>query len=394
MTQFQGKLNVNEIFGSLYNMIISQQVFSPSVSSNDYLLNNFKVDGTLYGDTKLYTSNDALQTRDWLGDAEAQNLLNIDRPEDPMTQSITLDKFRIIPLTVDNYLTKRAWSTEGTFNDFQQTMLNWMQQTKKIYETTLINSYVGTTVSGANRSKVEIDVTSAVGSATGEEKNRLEAQAIAEGLSDLFVDMADVSRDFNDYKFLRTTGKDDLLIVFNSKYANKITKMDLPTIFHKDNLINIENTLPARFFGDTVSTDVTAANNDGTYRSLIECDYAAKTGATNTEIVHVFPGDLIPKGYSKVLDMEVTTKVVGKALVKSKKVTSIYTGLVGGEIYKQNDNIICKIIGKNSVPFMSAFEVSTSFYNNISLTTNHYLIWGYSQPQYLYEKPFITVVKK
>ncbi len=391
MKLFEGKLNVNEIFGAIYNMIISQQVFSDSVKPNDTLLNKFKVDGTLYGDTKLYYSTDAMETQDWLGDAEAQNLLNIDRPAAPKTQAIVIDQYRMIPLTVDDYLSKRAWSTEGAFTQCQSVMLNWMRDTKKIYETTMINSYVGTNKSEANRNTVEIDVTTAVGSATGEEKNRLEAQAIANGLSDLFVDMQDVSRDFNDFKFLRSVSKEDLIVVFNSKYANKITKMDLPTIFHNDNLLNYDNVLPSRFFGDVVTSDVTASNNDGTYRSLIEADYATKAGEKPT---HVFPGDLIPKGTSKVTEMNITKTLVGKAYVTTKTAKTIATGLVAGEVYKPNENIICKVIYKTSVPFMSAFEVSNSFYNPRSLTNNHYLIWGYSKPQYLYEKPFITVVKK
>lgn len=61
--------------------------------------------------TKLYYSTDVLKSFDWLGDEEAQNLLKLHRPEAPEVQEITISKFRMIPLTVDNYLTKRAFST-------------------------------------------------------------------------------------------------------------------------------------------------------------------------------------------------------------------------------------------------------------------------------------------
>lgn len=50
-----GKLTVNEIFGSIFNMIISQQVFADNIAgTHAELVNMMRVDGTLYGDTKLY----------------------------------------------------------------------------------------------------------------------------------------------------------------------------------------------------------------------------------------------------------------------------------------------------------------------------------------------------
>lgn len=124
VTKFDGKLNANEIFGSLYNMIISQQVFADNIKGTySGLVEKFKTDGTLYGDTKLFYSTDAIGTEDWLGDNEAQNLLKIHRPADPDVQEVTIDQFRMIPLTVDNYLSKRAYSTEGAFNEVQSVML-------------------------------------------------------------------------------------------------------------------------------------------------------------------------------------------------------------------------------------------------------------------------------
>lgn len=386
---YEGKLNTNEIFGSIYNMIISQQVFADNISAhNDSLVNKFRVDGTLYGDTKLFYSTDAIGTQEWLGDNEAQNLLKIHRPADPDCQEVTIDQFRMIPLTVDNYLSKRAYSTEGAFNEIQSVMLGWMKETKKIYDETLINSYVGTTKSGASRGTIEIDTATAVGSATGEEKNRLKAQAIAAGLGKIIFDLKDISRDFNDYGHLRSVSKDDLMVIFNSDYVNEITKMDLPTIFHKDGLFDsMENVLPARYFGTAITS---SATSDGSYRSLIEADYAAKAG---DEVKHLFPGDLIPKGYYVCTAVNEGT---GSKYRVSKGVTAktINTSLNAGEAYKVDSKVICKIIYKKAVPFMSAFETATSFFNQRSLTENHYLIWGYSKPQYLLDKPFITVVEK
>ncbi len=121
---YAGNLNANEIFGAIYNMIISQQVFSDNIKGTySGLVSKFKTDGTLYGDTKLFYSTDAIGTEQWLGDNEADNLLKIHRPADPQCQAVTIDQFRMIPLTVDNYLSKRAYSTEGSFNEIMSVML-------------------------------------------------------------------------------------------------------------------------------------------------------------------------------------------------------------------------------------------------------------------------------
>lgn len=388
---FSGKLNSNEIFAALYNMIISQQVFADNIKGvNADLVSKFRVDGSMYGDSKLYYSTDAIGTQEWLGDNEAQNLLKIHRPADPECQVVTIDQYRMIPLTVDNYLTKRAWGDEGAFSQFQSVMLGWMRETKRIYDNTLIDSFVGTTVSKANRAEISIPVSTAVSGLSGQEKARVEAQTIANSLANLVVDLKDISRDFNDYKHLRSYEESDFYYIWNADYVNKITNIDLPTVFHKDGLFNsFDNVLPKRFFGDVVTSAVTKANNDGTYRSLIEADYATAGGA---EYTHVFPGDLIPAGTCKVLAYnEGTANTKYRTAPVKATARTVSSGIAANECYKANDKIICKIIHKSAIPFMSAFETSTSFFNPRSLTENHYIIWGYSTPVYLYDKPFLTV---
>ena len=103
-------LNPNEIFGSIGNMIISQQVFADNLGKHQTLVDKARVDGGLYGDKKLYYATDVLASNAWGADDEAANLLALDRPQPPKVQDITLNIFRQIRLTVDNYLSKRAWS--------------------------------------------------------------------------------------------------------------------------------------------------------------------------------------------------------------------------------------------------------------------------------------------
>ena len=363
-TNYNGQLKSNEIFSSIYNLIIAQQVFADNIAgTKSELVDMARVDGTLYGDTKLYYATDVLSSAPWGNDAEAVNLLQLHRPADPKCQALTIDKFFQISLTIDSYMSKRAWSDQDAFSSFNSVMQGWLGDTKKIYDATTYNAYVGTATTDVGRQKIEVDVTTAVGTATGEEAARIEAGTIAEAIANLLVDLKDVSRDFNDYGFLRSYNIDDLIFVWNSKAISRIEKRDLPTIYNKEIMEKFgEYTLPARYFG-TVNTQATDGNGT-TVRSLIEQDVSPKSGGGAKK--HVFAGDLIPTGYTATANTSYTT----------------------------NDKILFKVMHKNSIPYMSAFSVGTSFFNPKSLTENHYLTFGHNTLQYLQNYPLITVKEK
>ena len=247
MPAFTGTLNSNEIFSAISNMIISQEVFADNIANNyGALVDMARVDGSLYGDTKLYYSTDVLKSYPWGVDsatskvnakgiaAEALNLLATDYPESPECQSITLNVFRQIRLTVDDYLSKRAWSTEGAFSSFNSIMLGWIRETKKIYDITTYNSFIGTDVSTVGQQSLTVELGAA---ATTEAERRVEAQTIATFMANLLTNLKDFSRDYNDYGNLRSYNPDELVFLWNADWVNEITKMDVPTIFHKDGLI-------------------------------------------------------------------------------------------------------------------------------------------------------------
>ena len=348
-------LTANEIYETLANMIISQEVFADNIGKNQTVVDKARVDAGLYGDTKLYYATDVLYSSAWGNDLEAANLLSLDRADDPEVQAIKLDVFRQIRLTVDNYLSKRAFADEGTFASFNGVMLGWMRDTKKVYDGTNYNVFIGTTETSVGEQDQEIDIDTAVGDATGIEAAQLEATAIAKGLADLFVKMGDYSRDFNDYGNLRSSADENIKVIWNSDYVNKIKKIDLPTIFHKEGFVDKfeEEVLPARYFG---TVNAVATTGDGsTVRAVTEM----MIGTT-----HYFAGDLIKTTETAPKDMS----------------------------YTQSDDVICKVLVKLP-PYMSAFEVGTTFFNPRSLTENHYLTFGHNTLEYLKNYPFITVKK-
>ena len=371
-------LTANDIFSTLGNMIISQQVFADNFGKHQTLVDKARVDGSLFGDRKLYYSVNALKTNAWAKDAEASNLLSLDRPADPKVQAIVLDTFRQIRLTIDNYLTKRAWADEGAFSSFNSVMLGQMRETKKIYDGTLYNVYIGT----HEASSANVHSKSVTLSGTND------GQTIAQAIADLLVEMGDYSKDFNDYGFYRSYSEEDIKVVWNAKFVNKIKKVDTPTIFHKDGLVDKldQDVMPAKYFGTEITTSnystysaATPAagkpidSDDGTYvpgsnhvngclRSMVEQEITV-----SSTTYHVFPGEELPSG----------------AVVYASSEVKI-------PCYIEDAKVMCKVLVKLP-PYMSAFEVATSFFNPRSLTENHYLTFGHNTIAYLKNYPFITI---
>lgn len=383
-------LTANKIYNSLANMIISQEVFADNIGKHQTLVDKARVDGGLFGDTKLYYATDVLSSHVWGNDAEAADLLELHRPADPEVQAIKLDNFRQIRLTLDNYLTKQAFAGEGSFSQFQGVMLGWMRETKRVFEGTLYNAFIGTTETSVGSQMQEVDLAGARGNAsTEEEANRLEAEAMAQFIANLLVEMGDYSRAFNDYGYLRSYASESIKVIWNAQFLNKIRKVDLPTIFHKEGLIDKmeQEVLPERYFGRSVAASdkgsgkVINASGEydptkGTLRSKVEKDIIRTVGGKDVVVAHVFPGDVINAGDTT---LTITVKASGD--------------YEEAEVYVAEADVICKVLVKLP-PIMSAFEVGSTFWNPRSLTENHYLTWGYNTLAYFKNYPFITVKSK
>lgn len=351
-------LNTNEIYAAMHNQIISVMGFGDNIKGTfGELASKAKVDGSKLGDTKVYRAADVLASNAWGNDAEAENLLKTYRNKNIQEQEITLDVFRQICLTTDEYMSKRAWSEEGAFSSFNGILKSLMGETKRIYDATTYNCYIGTAETAIGKQTVAIDVTTAVGSATGEEAARLKAGAIGEGIAKLITNLKDATRDYNDYGYMRSYDVDnDLMFIFNADLLAEIQKRDLPTIFHKDFIDKLgQYALPAKYFG-TINTE--QKTGDGTVRALEEM-----TLTKGNETKHVFGGELIPTGFT----------------------------VAANKSYTPNAKILCKVIHKKSAPIMSSFEVGSSFYNPKALLETNYLTWGHNTLQYLKNYPFITV---
>jgi len=382
-------LNQNVITAALFNMLISQQVFDNKVASTE-LADRFRVDGTLFGDTKLFHSFDIGNPEDWLNDGEASNLLALNRNKSGKSQTITMGVYKIIAITIDQYLSKQAFMADGTFAEYTSFLTGSLRKIKRVYDRSLINNKIGTLEPSTTR--CDITITTPLGD-TVEETNRLEAQTVAAALVVLKADLEDNNRDFNKLGYLRSYPAEELIAVWNVKQHAKITKLDLPTIFHND--INAtggfkEYDLPEKWFGTPATTDLTLTAATGNERILISgwYDVVPTTPATDFVLVtkptiksiYLYAGDKIPDTGDEIVDA-----------VRGITVTVTATVVPSEYYYIIDTTIAFVLIHSAALPFMSGFETGTEFWNARSLTTNHYLIFGHNNLEFIEEYPRIRV---
>lgn len=389
MAAFTGTLNTNEFYNSLFNAYRLIEVFADGLEAlDDSLADRFRADGGMYQDKSVFTDMDVLWSRVW--DPTDTNVLAPEMTAAPVQQEIVLDQKRQIGLYTDQYLSKRAWMDPYVFDGFNSVVQAQVGNTRKLYEQRMVDTYIGTTSTAVGNQTVSVNISAAVGTATGQEANGLQATAIAAAIADTFVAMADSSRDYNDYGFMKAYARGDFMIVWNAEWYNKIRYIDLPTIYHIDDLLENGRVLPAKYFGAAAA----AGTADGsTHRAMQE--YSIRTtaagayNASGTTIAHVFPGDLLPSGTPIVAATATETYTSYAATVNGRSLTiNVATGV---HAYTEDANIICKIIHTNGIRYLSSFETETEFFNPKNLSSNRYLTWMFAKPQYLYNYPLVTL---
>ena len=369
MPAFNGSLNVNEIQSSIYNMIIGQYIHTRNINNTyNTLLNMARRNVGLYGDQELHYATDAYRTYEYNPDTTEQcNVLAVHRPPAPKCQAIQLNNARYIPVTIDDYFSKRAFMSESGFSDYNAVLVQWLKDTMEIYLTTMYNAFIGTNETDVGQQVQTIDLANMISSATSasdnEAANRLRAVFIGERIANILVSLSDPiqGKNFNDYGFYRSWNPDDLVIVWNSAYFNQIRKVDLVTIFHDEGIVDkLEEkyVLPDTYFGTVNTSSGTATASNTTVRALVEKEYTV-SGVK----YHVFPGELIPSG----------------------------AAYLANETYTVNPDIICKIMHKESVPVLDGVEGEKVFINGRNWSENRYLHFLVNTPEHMKDMPFITV---
>lgn len=358
MANFTGTLNANAVYAMLFNAYRLITTIGDNLEGlDDSLAKRFKIDGGNYEDQLVWTYVDILKS--YVFDPTDTNVLEPGEKVVPKQQSMKVDKVRQISLYIPtDFLTKQAFMNPSYYDTFQTVVEKQVGETRRVYDQRLMDTYLGTTETSVGLQKQTVALETVENDA--EATNRLQATAIAEKIANIYVDMKDSTRDYNDLAYLVSTPKSKTFILWNSAFYNKILKVDLPTIFNKEGLLSEGEVLPSRYFGKVNSASGTVAASNTTIRSLIETDYTV-----NQVVTHIFPGDLLPSG----AQYEANTT------------------------YTVDGDIICKIISNDSVKYLSAIETESEFWNPKNHSRNRYLTFMYGDPDRLAVRPFVTLRK-
>ena len=388
MAAFTGSLNTNEMYNSIYNMLRLAYIYANNLGGlDDSLANKYRTDGGQYSDQSIYTDMDIIYSRVW--DPDDTNVLAPEAVVKPVQQTIVTDKFRQIGLYTDEYLSKRAWMDAAKYDEFRSVVQKQVSDTKKVFEQKLVDTFVGGVQNGGAQ-----DVTLTLPTDTdAEAQNRLQAQAIATKTGDLFVELGDSTDKYNKNGFTKSFKPEDFDIIWNSKYYNKMLFTDLTTIFHNDNLLKKGHIMPTRYFntfalGEKKNADGTTVISRREY--FIPVNGSGVYAASGPNVKHVFPGDLLPNGtpiQSTGADTfaNITTTINGKSRTV-KVCTSAFAAVL-------QPKVICKLVHKDAIKYMSSFETGTEFWNPKNLSTNRYLTWAYADPETLDGYPIITLIE-
>lgn len=380
MANFTGKLGQNKILfseavGALYNMIINQTVESRTIGSGmASLVEEASREVGLYGDRILKYFTDMLRVYDYEPDTTDQlNVLATYRPPVPICQEMVIDTAKWIPLTLDSFLSKQGFSDAQTFGSFQSVMSDWLKNTKKVYLAKEYNVFIGTTEAEGATQTVAVqlnDLADATTQVEAEAMSRRNAQIIAEAVANVMVAMTeDASRDYNDLGIEACFDKEDLLMVWNAEALNKITLVDLPTMYNDNEVLgalkqNIRR-LPAKYFGKVKTfggTDDVSADGTANFRFMHQTVVGGKVYQA---------GDIIPNG------------------------TKVYTGAtkkIEIPCYDEASwGMLCKIIHKDAAPVLTGYETTTEFWNPKNLSRNDYLHFLYNSFDRFTGYPWVTV---
>ena len=358
---FNKTLNTNELYESLANMIINQEVFSDNIGNvNNSLLNAALEEVGQYGDTVLKYYADILQTNDLDMNKlleESANLLSTDVGPDPYCQSFTIDKMKQIRLTVLPFLSKRAFATEGAYSQFNDVMKQSIIDTKNVSLNADYNAFIGTAGSGFHPDLNTFGYGQKVLCQLSADTPH--ALSIAKKIADIITELTEPSRDWDDLKFMRSFKKEDIIIVWNADFLNSITKEELPIIFHNDVFDDLTKyVLPGKYFGDiNDGGDLSTANTE---RALFENTFVDKDNPQKK--YHLLAGEFLPANIN----------------------------YEGNTTYKTNSLYVCKIFVKLPPVYTSLGEMG-SFYNPRSLSTNYYYTYAYNEFKTLLGYPCITV---
>ena len=367
---FNGTLNSNEIYSALFNVRILFQKLAPQTVRKDEIVSLLDKSVGMYGDSGIMTGCDIQGTYDFGMDAEAANLLAINRNKTQKTERFVINKWRQTDVTVDAYISKRAFLDEGSFAAFNGYLVSTLGKAMDAFENGFVKASLGTYTSPVVACNINVTMPASDGT---EATERLRFAAIKQAILDLKDDLKDNQRKYNGYGFYASYDWDEFTPIFNSKYVNEGNALAYYQAFNPEYIKSADGArkFTPKWFGSVLTSNGTTDAANYNIYSLVEVNSDESTNfpLTSTQITNgvyrIFPGDILPGSFD----------------------------YKANEAYAREDKVIAKIFAPEYVYYMTGYEQGEMFHNPRSGTDNHYYRKGFSDVQVSKFRPFITLTE-
>jgi len=431
-----GTFTKNFLFAGTINLLRNVLVYANNVKQTGMdIASRYRVDFGTDPKQIIRYSTDALQTNPFAGgdsilalnDYSGQDLLQNESnmllknyfPVDPDNQAIEGGVKRIIVLSVERFISGRAFETPYVQNDFWSIMLGWTQGTKQVADETNFRAWLFTKEADVTYEVDLYDASSATSIADVEKANRLNAQKLSAFMTSLATNIRDYTRALNGFGNLRNYEMGEFDVYGKPETMNKILGIDLPSLFHIDRVKNpfVFEEQHARFFGSP-NAAATTGDSTVTFDAVRGKPTVTAVGTVRSFIDQWLPSDeTVVSGQryrgNTRLNTSVTPNVVehfyfaGDPIADTDTApaasTNPQTGVVQYYSYTTEDNfdvngnpsggaVVDRIrfVHKEAPVLISGWQRADAFYNNRSGVTNNYTVYEFYFDKFL-EYPIFDI---
>lgn len=255
-------LNANKFLGTITNLVGTQQTADTMQGGElGEFVNSFQDINVENGDGKVIYSSDIYDVLDL--NANVSSLLT-SNPPDVKEQYINVTRYKVIPLTINRYLTRNAFVQENQLAYFVAHLIAVMESTKLIHMANDIIAEIEAYEPTNDAQTVELaleTIEDTDSAETIEAKNRLNAKKIFKALINKSHDVSWDSNEYNDDKFTEIINNNEMKVIIKTEDNTDMVVDALATLLNSAKITDAEKwgrtfAVPSRKFNN--SEDVVA----------------------------------------------------------------------------------------------------------------------------------------
>lgn len=234
-------LNANKFLGTITNLVGTQQTADTMQGGElGEFVNSFQDINVENGDGKVVYSSDIYDVLDLNA---SQSSLLTSNPPDVKEQYIPVTRYKVIPLTINRYLTRNAFVKEDQLAYFVAHLMAVMESTKLIHMSNDIIAEIEAYVPTNDAQTVELDLEEILENDTAdviEAKNRLNAKKIFKALINKSHDVSWDSNEYNDDGFTEIINNNEMKVIIKTEDNTDMVVDALATLLNSAKITDAE----------------------------------------------------------------------------------------------------------------------------------------------------------